>query len=876
MAEGIANAADAALKRTFNDFLEYDFSNRSYGEELRRLVERSEARLVLSIDDMRTFDPDFCTRVLSAPAETIPTLEAALHENLVLLDPTFFEMHPDVEAKIGLSGKVSSAHVTPRGLSARFLGRVVCVDGIVTKCSLVRPKLLRSVHYCPATNEFKAQVYRDATALRGLPTSMAYPTRDEAGNALVTEYGLSTYRDTQTLSIQEMPEAAPAGQLPRSVDCILDGDLVDRVKPGDRVRLYGIYRALAPRDGGAVTGVFRTVLLVNNVSFLGKQAAAPTMTEQDLERIRRLADPARNSGPKLVSYLAKSVAPSIFGHEAIKKAILLVLVGGVEKNLPNGAHLRGDINVLLVGDPSTAKSQLLRFVLKVAPLAISTTGRGSSGVGLTAAVVQDSETGERTLQAGAMVLADRGIVCIDEFDKMSDADRVAMHEVMEQQTVTIAKAGVHTSLNARCSVVGAANPVYGNYDASRRPMENIGLPDSLLSRFDLLFVVLDALSAEQDRAVAEHVLRMHRYRVPGDEGDALMLGAERADGAVDVSAGATLNEDGETVAPNGAANAANDEDDEDEMMDTRDDVMGGDDNREIAGGSGMYQRYHPLLHRERGLLTLSFLKKYIYYAKSRITPVLSDDARDAIVSSYADLRAAAHGDRNTLPITPRALETLIRLATAHARLRLSQQITKEDAEEAIAILKHALYHENIGDNVKLAKGQGHADESSEDEEAASAPSSTRKQRAEKRADKRSSSSSKRLAAEADSDGEQVDDVDPNDPFAFDDDQPSGRVKTPSKKSKKDTPSSSSKTRQSSESAHGSQQTPASREERVKRFRSSLSDLLHRSENGSMPIQQIREKFRNQFTNDEIANMLQEMEKENKVYVHPDSNEVYLV
>lgn len=875
MAEGIANAADAALKRTFNDFLEYDFSNRSYGEELRRLVERGEARLVLSIDDMRSFDPDFCTRVLSAPAETVPTLEAALHENLVLLDPTFFEMHPDVEAKIGLSGKVTSAHVTPRGLSARFLGRVVCVDGIVTKCSLVRPKLLRSVHYCPATNEFKAQVYRDATALRGLPTSMAYPTRDEAGNTLVTEYGLSTYRDTQTLSIQEMPEAAPAGQLPRSVDCILDGDMVDRVKPGDRVRLYGIYRALAPRDGGAVSGVFRTVLLVNNIAFLGKQAAAPTMTEQDLERIRRLADPTRTSGPKLVSELAKSVAPSIFGHEAIKKAILLVLVGGVEKNLPNGAHLRGDINVLLVGDPSTAKSQLLRFVLKVAPLAISTTGKGSSGVGLTAAVVQDSETGERTLQAGAMVLADRGIVCIDEFDKMNDADRVAMHEVMEQQTVTIAKAGVHTSLNARCSVVAAANPVYGNYDASRRPMENIGLPDSLLSRFDLLFVVLDALSAEQDRAVAEHVLRMHRFRVPGDEGDPLMLGADRADGAVDDSAGATLNEDGESIAP-GGGHAANDDDDDDDF-ENRDEAVGGDDNREIAGGSGMYQRYHPLLHRERGLLTLSFLKKYIYYAKSRITPVLSDEARDAIVSSYADLRAAAHGDRNTLPITPRALETLIRLATAHARLRLSQQITKEDAEQAISILKHALYHENIGDNVKLAKGHGGADDSSDDEETLPLSSTSRQQRAQSRSEKRGSSGpKKRSAAEDDLDGDHV--ADPDDPFAFDDEDENLTKRTsPKKKSKKDEPSSASKVRaQSSESGQSSHQPSASREERVKRFRYTLSDMLHRSENGSMPIQQIRDKFQGQFSAQDIASMLQEMEKENKVYVHPDSNEVYLV
>ena len=453
----------------------------------------------------------------------------------------------------------------------------------------------------------------------------------------------------------------------------MDDDLVDRCKPGDRIQLVGVYRSIGNRNAGSGSATFRTLLLANNVILLSSKSgggiAQTPLTDTDIRNINKVS-----KRKNVFDLLSQSLAPSIYGHDHLKKAILLMLLGGMEKNLDNGTHLRGDINILMVGDPSTAKSQLLRFVLNTAPLAIATTGRGSSGVGLTAAVTSDKETGERRLEAGAMVLADRGVVCIDEFDKMSDIDRVAIHEVMEQQTVTIAKAGIHTSLNARCSVIAAANPIYGQYDTHKDPHRNIALPDSLLSRFDLLFIVTDDIDDFRDRQLSEHVLRMHRYRQPGlEEGQPVRDTPTQSLGV------GLQNDSGTAAASQNDPNAP----------------------------TQVYEKFNPMLHagvtvtsgrgssRKIDVLSIPFMKKYIQYAKLQRKPILTKGAADKIVVTYSALRndEMEGNQRKTSPMTARTLETLIRLATAHAKSRLSNRVEEVDAEAAEGILRFALFRE---------------------------------------------------------------------------------------------------------------------------------------------------------------------------------------
>ncbi|XP_078130905.1 DNA replication licensing factor MCM3 [Sander vitreus] len=794
-------------QRDYLDFLDDDQDQGVYQSKVRDMISENKARLTVNINDLRRRNEARAAKLMSNAFEELLAFQRALKDLVSSVDATYAKQYE--EFFIALEGSFGTKHVTPRTLTARLLGSMVCVEGIITKCSLVRPKVVRSVHYCPATKKTMERKYTDMTSLDAFPSSAIYPTKDEENNPLETEFGLSVYKDHQTITVQEMPEKAPAGQLPRSVDIILDNDLVDVVKPGDRVQVIGTYRCLPGKKGGFTSGTFRTIMIACHIKQMSKEVS-PNFSADDIAKIRNFSQTRQD----VFDQLSRSLAPSIHGHEYIKKAILCMLLGGAEKVLDNGSRIRGDINILLIGDPSVAKSQLLRYVLHTAPRAIATTGRGSSGVGLTAAVTTDQETGERRLEAGAMVLADRGVVCIDEFDKMSDMDRTAIHEVMEQGRVTIAKAGIHARLNARCSVLAAANPVYGRYDQYKTPMENIGLQDSLLSRFDLLFIVLDQMDAEHDREIADHVLRMHRYRDPREqEGSAMAMG-----GTVDVLA----TEDPDVIA---------------------------EEHEELH----IYEKHNNMLHGSRRkkdkIVSKEFMRKYIHIAKA-VTPVLTEEAASHIAEEYSRLRSQEQMGADiarTSPVTARTLETLIRLSTAHAKARMSKAVELEDSEVAVELVQFA-YFKKVLEKEKKRSRQQH-DSASEEEEEESA--TQRSQKTTKKRGRRGSQGS-----------------DPYSPYDFSEERNVPEIQA-------GTPKPAKPLRDEEEPMDATSQAKDSElsAERLKEFKSSLFAVFQSAHAQSVKMKtlmdDINKEREKRFAEPEVRAALARMQDDNQVMVADD-------
>jgi DNA replication licensing factor MCM5 len=484
----------------------------------------------------------------------------------------------------------------------------------------------------------------------------------------------SRYVDQQTLKLQEHSDGVPTGEMPRHLGLVVERQLADKVSPGTRISAIGIVGTVSAgaaggsgrgmRGGHGVKSLYLKVVGVM-VQAEGGGRALNIFTPEEEEEMRRLA-----REPKFFDRLAASVAPSISGDYTtdIKKAITCLLLAGSRRLLPDGVRLRGDINVLMLGDPSTAKSQFLKvsklrssgrqlfvalfvmvlsvlfpfslvlfvvalclqFVEKVAPVGVYTSGKGSSAAGLTASVIRDAR-GEFYLEGGAMVLGDGGVVCIDEFDKMREEDRVAIHEAMEQQTISVAKAGITTILNSRCAVLAAANPVFGRYDDTRSAADNIDLLPTILSRFDLIFIVRDVRNEARDAEIARHVMRVHMS----------------ADTAAGSSSGGGSNGDNAVDVP------------------------------------------------------IEKMRRFINYARSRCSPTLTEEASEFLCSKYVEIRQEAKGrdadarearlanseEHSVIPITVRQLEALIRITESVAKAALSKEANVAHAEEAYRLFR---------------------------------------------------------------------------------------------------------------------------------------------------------------------------------------------
>jgi DNA replication licensing factor MCM2 len=601
------------IRRNFKKFLLSFEENgdRVYIHKINDMCSNNRQSLEVSYTHITTSYETLAVWIAFEPAVILPYLNTIAFE----VANHSFPGYENIVSELYVRIRDLPVKDSLRELRKTNLNTLIKIEGVITRRSQVFSQLKKVFYECQRCGEPKGPFYYNGQQDIKLGACAVC----QANGPFTVDRENTVYRNYQKITVQESPGSVQAGRVPRQKEVVLLGDNIDIARPGDEVEVTGIYTSKFEYSLNIKHGfpVFSSVIEANFIRRL-HEIESEELLDEDKIKIKNLAK--RSDVGKLI---INSIAPSIYGHHHIKTAMALAMFGGEAKDVGGKHRIRGDINVLVLGDPGTAKSQFLKYVEKTFARSVYTTGKGASAVGLTASVHRDASTGEWTLEGGALVLADKGICLIDEFDKMDDHDRTSIHEAMEQQSISISKAGIIANLQARCSVIAAANPVKGRYDSQLSFADNVDLTDPILSRFDILCVVKDEVQLQQDMELATFVINSHIRHHPDDK---------------------ISNEEKQMI-----------------MLED-------------------------LSERERSeTIDQSLLRKYISHARTFIKPKLTSINKEKITKFYTDLRKEST-TAGGINIAVRHIESVIRMSEANARMHLREYVNDDDVDLAISVM----------------------------------------------------------------------------------------------------------------------------------------------------------------------------------------------